>query len=154
MIWRKITPQVRRWSVTLLPGIAALGLIILLRLGGGLQVLECVMLDFFLSARPAEPIDQRVVIVGIDEGDIQHLNYPVSDREIAALLRTLQQYQPRAIGLDLVRDLPVEPGHGELVAAFKEIENLLVVEKVIPVAIAPPPQLTPSKNRFCRCPLG
>ena len=71
------------------------------------------------------------------------------DREIAKLLRTLQKYQPRVIGLDIVRDIPVEPGHTELVAAFKEVKNLIAVEKVLPVTIKPPPRT----NRVCRCPL-
>jgi adenylate cyclase len=30
------------------------------------------------------------------------------------LLEKLNAYQPRAIGLDIYRDLPVEPGHGSL----------------------------------------
>lgn len=89
-IWSKFKQKITIWSVAALPGIAALGLIILLRLSGALQFLELVTLDFFLQLRPAEPIEERVVIVSIDEEDIQQIkNYPVSDREIAKLLRTL-----------------------------------------------------------------
>ncbi len=113
-----------------------MGLVILLRLSGSLQFIEWVTLDSLLGARFLEPMDERVVIVGIDEEDIQRINhYTVSDREIAKLLRTLQKYQPRAIGLDIIRDIPFEPGHGELVAAFKDIKNLIAVEKVIPVKL-------------------
>lgn len=147
-IWSKFKQGITIWSVGALPGIVALGLVILLRLSGSLQFLEWVTLDSFLHLRPMEPIDERVVIVGIDEEDIQIKNYPVSDREIAKLLRTLQKYQPRVIGLDIVRDIPVEPGHAELVAAFKDIKNLIAVEKVIPVAIKPPPDLPPEQIGF------
>lgn len=148
-IWSKFKQEITIWSVAALPGIAALGLIILLRLSGALQFLELVTLDFFLQLRPAEPIEERVVIVSINEEDIQQLkNYPVSDREIAKLLRTLQKYQPRVIGLDIVRDIPVEPGHAELVAAFKDIKNLIAVEKVLPVAIKPPPSLPSEQIGF------
>jgi adenylate cyclase len=33
--------------------------------------------------------------------------------------------QPRAIGLDIYRDLPVEPGHEKLVQVFKSTPNLI-----------------------------
>ncbi len=153
-VWRKLRQAMTFGSIGVLPGIVALGLVILLRLSGSLQLLEWLTFDSFLHLRPLEPIDQRVVIVGIDEKDIQKLrNYPLSDREIANLLKTLQKYQPRVIGLDIVRDIPVAPGHAELVAALKENKNLIAVEKVLPVAIKPPPLLTSRTNRFCRCPL-
>ncbi|MEG3863929.1 sensor histidine kinase [Microcoleus sp. herbarium12] len=148
-IWSKIRKEFTIWSVGTLPGIVAIGLIVLVRLSGALQLIEWVTFDSFLRLRPSEPIDQRIVIVGIDEADIQRIgNYPIPDREIAKLLRTLQKYQPRAIGLDLVRDIPVEPGHAELVATFKDIKNLILVEKLIPISIKPPPDLPPEKIGF------
>lgn len=148
-IWSEFKQRITIWSVAVLPGIVTLGLIILLRQSGSLQFLELVTLDSFLSARPMEPIDERVVIVGIKEEDIQRAKqYPISDREIAKLLRTLQKYKPRVIGLDIVRDIPVEPGHTELVAAFKDIKDIITVEKVIPFAIKPPPDLPPEKIGF------
>lgn len=141
-IWSKFKQEITIWSVATLPGIAVIGLVILIRLTGALQFMEWVTLDSFLRLRPSEPIDKRVVIVGIDEEDIRRIrNYPIPDREIAQLLLTLHKYQPRVIGLDIVRDIPVEPGHAELVAAFKDIKNLIVVEKVLPISIKPPPDL-------------
>ncbi|NEP10346.1 MAG: CHASE2 domain-containing protein [Symploca sp. SIO2C1] len=128
---------------------AILVLVIIARLTGSLQLLEWVTLDYFLRLRPPEPRDERVLIVGIDEKDIQSVGtYPIPDREMAALLRTLQKYEPRAIGLDIVRDIPVEPGNSELVAAFKDIKNLIGAEKVLPVEIAPPPALPPQQVGF------
>ncbi len=148
-LWSKYKQEITLWAVTALPGIAALGLVILIRLSGSLQSLEWATFDSFLHLRPSEPIDERVVIVGIDEEDIRRIrNYPIPDREIAKLLRTLQKYQPRVIGLDIVRDIPVEPGHDELVAAFKDIKNLIAVEKILPTAIHPPPNLPPEQVSF------
>jgi CHASE2 domain-containing sensor protein len=148
-MWRKISKQFTVWFVGELPGIAVIGLVILVRLTGALQSIEWVTLDSFLCLRPAEPIDERVVIVGINEEDIRRIgNYPIPDREIAKLLRILQKYQPRAIGLDIVRDIPVEPGHAELIAAFKDIKNLIAVEKVLPISIKPPPDLPPEQIGF------
>lgn len=147
-IWSKFKQGITIWSVAALPGIAALGIIIILNLSGSLQFIEWVTLDSLLRLRPFEPTDERVAIVGIDEEDIRQKNYPISDREIAKLLRTLQKYQPRVIGLDIVRDIPVEPGHGQLVAAFKDIKNLIAVEKVLPVTIKPPPDLPAEQIGF------
>jgi len=148
-IWSQFKQGITIWSVGVLPGIAVIGLVILVHLTGSLQFMEWVTLDSFLRLRPSEPIDERVVIVGINEEDIQGIrNYPIPDREIAKLLRTVQKYQPRVIGLDIVRDIPVEPGHTELVAAFKDIKNLIAVEKVLPVGIKPPPDLPPEQIGF------
>lgn len=128
---------------------AVIGLVIIARLTGLLQSLEWSVLDHFLRLRPWEPVDERIVIVGINEADIQSVGaYPIPDREIAVLLRKLQEYQPTVIGLDLFRDVPVEPGHTELVAAFKNIKNLIAVEKALPAQIAPPPALPPSQVGF------
>ena len=147
-IWSFLRKEFSIWSVGALPGIAAIALVILVRLTGALQLIEWVTIDSFLRLRPSEPIDERVVIVGIDEEDIRRTNYPIRDREIAKLLLTLQKYQPRVIGLDIVRDIPVEPGHAELVAAFKDIKNLIAVEKVLPISIKPPPDLPPEQIGF------
>lgn len=148
-IWRKIKQDITIWPVGALPGITALGLIVILRLSGSLQFLEWITLDTFLRLRPSEPIDERILIVGINEEDIRKVGqYPIPDREMARLLRTLQKYQPRAIGLDIVRDIPVEPGYAELVAAFKDIKNLIAVEKVLPTSIKPPPDLPPEQIGF------
>ncbi|NES21678.1 MAG: CHASE2 domain-containing protein [Symploca sp. SIO3E6] len=126
-----------------------IGLVMLLRLTGSLQILEWITFDTFMRLRPTEPIDERVVIVGIDEEDIQNVgSYPIPDQEIAELLQNLQTYQPRAIGLDLVRDIPVHPGHKELVAIFEEWNNIIGIEKVLPNHIAPPPNLPSEQVGF------
>ncbi|MEH1843926.1 MAG: CHASE2 domain-containing protein [Nostoc sp.] len=148
-IWNKFKQGITIWSITTLPGIIVLALIIFLRLNGSLQFIEWLTLDSFLRLRRFEPIDERVVIVGINDEDIRGIrNYPIPDHEIAKLLRTLQKYQPRVIGLDIVRDIPVEPGHAELVAAFKDIKNLIAVEKVLPQVIKPPPNLPSEQIGF------
>ncbi|WP_292866735.1 CHASE2 domain-containing protein [Nostoc sp. LPT] len=148
-IWNKFKQGITIWSIATLPGIVVLVVIIFLRLNGSLQFIEWLTLDSFLRLRPFEPIDERVVIVGINEEDIRGIrNYPIPDHEIAKLLRTLQKYQPRVIGLDIVRDIPVEPGHAELVAAFKDIKNLIAVEKVLPKVIKPPPDLPSEQIGF------
>lgn len=143
-ITNKIKQKIIIWRI----GIVLIGLVMLFRLTGSLQFLELITLDYFLKVLPYESTDERIVIVGIDEADIREVgNYPIPDQEIASLLKKLQAYKPRVIGLDIVRDLPVQPGHKELVTAFEELKNLIVVEKILPEQIEPPP-LPPEQVGF------
>jgi CHASE2 domain-containing sensor protein/two-component sensor histidine kinase len=148
-ITSRIKQEIAIWRVGTLPGIAVIGLVIIARLTGLLQSWEWSALDDFLRLRPSEPVDERIVIVGINEADIRSIGaYPIPDHEIAALIKTLQRYQPSVLGLDLMRDLPVEPGHAELVTVFKENKNLIAIEKALPETIAPPPELPPEQISF------
>lgn len=117
-----------------------------LRSIGLLQLVEFPMLDQFFLLRPAEPTDSRIVIVEVNEADIQKVNkWPISDAALEKVLQTIKQQQPKAIGLDLYRDLPVEPGYQSLVKLFETTPNLIGVQKVgqtaDSAAVAPPPAL-------------
>ncbi|MGF2012841.1 MULTISPECIES: sensor histidine kinase [unclassified Nostoc] len=115
-----------------------------------MQDYELIMLDTFLRSRPLEATDGKVVIVGINEEDIRSVgSYPIPDREIATLIKKIHKYKPTAIGLDIVRDLPVEPGHQELVQVFHDYKNLIGIEKILPPdPILAPPQLPPEQIGF------
>ena len=130
-----------------------IGLVVVARLTGSLQGLEWAALDSGLRLRPPEAMDDRIVIVGITEADIQRIGaYPIPDRNLAELLETVQRYRPRAIGLDIVRDLPVEPGHQALTAALANMPNVIAIEQALPdvsgAAIAPPPNLPADRVGF------
>lgn len=141
-IWRKVREEFAIWRGGLVPGTIVLGIVCLARFTGNLQFLEWTTLDYFLRLRPHEKIDERVVVVGINEDDLRRIgSYPIPDREIAALIQKLEIYKPRVIGIDIFRDLPVEPGHSELVKTFKSFNNIIGLEKVLPVQVAPPPDL-------------
>jgi CHASE2 domain-containing sensor protein len=121
------------WLIRILPGIVVTGIVIIARLTGTLQFFEWKLLDFFLRLRPPEPTDERIVIIGINQDDIERIGtYPIPDREIAKLIKQLKQYQPAVIGLDLRRELPVEPGYSELLATFQQSNNLIAVERLLP----------------------
>jgi CHASE2 domain-containing sensor protein len=137
--WDNILTELNIWRYAALPGIIVLILVILARMAGSLQVLELMLFDTFLRLRPPEPIDERVVIIGINEDDISKAGgYPIPDGEIADLLNKLETYKPRAIGLDLFRDVPVAPGHDKLVKTFQTNPNIFSIEKLIKPEIAPP----------------
>lgn len=113
---------------------------------GILQILEWAILDQWFRNRPAEQYAPPVVIVSIDDEDIAaNGEWPLTDAKLAQLLIQIKSYQPAAIGLDLYRDLPVEPGHAQLEQVFLTTPNLIGIEKVVgqgaSPAIAPPPAL-------------
>lgn len=145
-----IKDEISIWRVAAIPGIALILIVIIARLSGSLQVLEWMLLDTFLSLRPSEPIDEEVVIVGINEEDIEKIGkYPIPDREIAKLIKNIQSYEPTVIGLDIFKNISIEPGGEELRQIFKESQNIIGIEKVLkPGKIAPPPDLSQEKVGF------
>jgi diguanylate cyclase (GGDEF)-like protein/PAS domain S-box-containing protein len=123
--------------------------VITIRSLGLLQTFEWAILDEFFRWRPREAIDERITIVGINETDLQKYGYPISDELLAELLEKLQSFQPRAIGLDIYRDLPREPGNAELVEAFETIPNLIGIELIANENMmgVHPPKVLKEKNR-------
>lgn len=107
------------------------------------QGLEWNVLDQFFRWRPLEPPDKKIVIVTIDESDITEVGkWPLPDKILAQAIANLKVQKPSAIGLDIYRDLPVEPGHRDLVKLFQSTPNLFGIEKVIEPRIASPPTLS------------
>lgn len=145
-MWRTVKAGLWRWRGIIVTAPTVAGVVIGLRTFGLLQIPELMVLDQFYRWRPAEPMDDRVVLVRITEQDIQNVGeWPVSDRVLARVLNQLKQQKPRAIGLDLYRDLPKEPGHAELVKVFESTPNLIGIQKVVGKTLAdtvnPPPIL-------------
>ncbi|MBP0001963.1 MAG: CHASE2 domain-containing protein [Cyanobacteria bacterium SID2] len=122
------------------------GCVLLLRTSGLLQTAEWAMADVFLRLRPSEPKEERLLVIGIDETDLQELgHWPVSDAVLAQALTNINRLEPRAIGLDLYRDLPVQPGHDEIVEFFNRASNVVGIEKIEDrqmSGVAPPPILS------------
>lgn len=149
-IWTKLKPQLQRNSRIFLTSLGFAGCVIALRMTGILQAWELETLDFGFRLRPLEPVDQRVVIVGIDEPDLRQVGqWPIPDAVMAQLLKKLQTYNPRAIGLDIYRDLPVEPGHAELLQVYRTLPNLVGIQQIKDKAsagIPAPPNLDPVRQ--------
>jgi CHASE2 domain-containing sensor protein/nitrogen-specific signal transduction histidine kinase/DNA-binding NarL/FixJ family response regulator len=98
--------------------------------------------DEWVRLRSQQQLADEIVIVTIDEQDIQSVGkWPVPDWSLAQLLEKIRSQKPRAIGLDLYRDLPEGTGHEQLVQIFRTTPNLIGVEKIIGERINPPPEL-------------
>lgn len=149
-LWTQLRQQTRVWRTGVLPGVVVISCITIARLSGSLQALEWMALDYFLRSRPVEPAESKVVIVGINEADVKAVGkYPIPDRELATLLKTLQTYKPRAIGLDVFRDLTTDPNRAELAEIFRTSPNLIGIETALGsqagLTVEPPPELPPER---------
>ncbi|NET01795.1 MAG: adenylate/guanylate cyclase domain-containing protein [Sphaerospermopsis sp. SIO1G1] len=129
----KIKKFLREWRDISVITSSMTGFVILLRFLGLLQSLEWAVFDQYMRLRPHESKDERIVIVGISETDLHNLQQGyINDDVYARLIKKLKEKKPRAIGLDIYRDLPFQPGHENLVQVFKSTEYLVGIEKVVP----------------------
>ncbi len=145
-MWALLKHYLWEWRGVWITVPSMAGFVILLRFAGLLQSSEWSLFDHYMRLRPQRPPDERIVIVGINEADLREIGQAiVPDQVYAELIQKLKARQPRAIGLDIYRDLPVPPGHQELVEVFKSTPNLVGIEKVVGdnkrYAVAPPPVL-------------
>ena len=114
---------------------------------GWLQISERQLYDYYLRSRPEEPQDQKIVIVGITEKDIEKLGFPIRDDTLASLLTKIKAQNPRVIGLDLHRNVNIgEEGDRKLDNIFSSTPQLIGVEKTdggnpSHLSISPPTQL-------------
>ncbi len=130
------------WREILVIALIVSGLVIVGNITGAFQLLEWVTIDQFFGLRSSEPPDNRIVIVTAGEADIKAVGqWPMSDLTLTQLLKYIKAQKPAVIGMDLYRDIPVEPGHQQLIALYKATPNLIGLEKVTPEKIPPPPTL-------------
>ncbi|MEH1894204.1 MAG: CHASE2 domain-containing protein [Nostoc sp.] len=128
--------------------------VLLLHSIGLLQSLELAALDQFFRLRPNEPPEERITIVVIDESYLNEIrSWPIPDTKIAQLLQKLNVHKPLAVGLDIYRNLPVEPGNQELRNVYKSMTNLIGIElltndKNKNISVLPPQGLNQNQVGF------
>lgn len=104
----------------------------LLRGFGFLQVWELHTFDWMMNHRLVEPPDERIVIIGITESDIERADTAaVSDSLMADLIEKVNAQSPTVIGLDFFRNVPRDDGYARLQELFAETPNIIGIEKVI-----------------------
>ncbi len=124
---RREIPVAKGWATVPIATGAIACLVIAVRQLGGLQPLELAAFDLMVRLRPDPGPDPRLLVVEITQTDIQTQNHwPLSDRVLAQLLQKLAEMQPTAIGLDVLRSVPIEPGNAELAAQLKNPKVLAI----------------------------
>jgi len=99
-------------------------LVLALRFAGGLERLELGVYDLALRARPAAPLDERFVIIDETEDDLERFGHPLSDRILAQVVERVLAMQPRVLGVDKFRDIPVAPGTEALARTVNASRNV------------------------------
>ncbi|WP_421654384.1 CHASE2 domain-containing protein [Leptothermofonsia sp. ETS-13] len=141
------------WSVLAAGLLIAAGLIGLRSLGM-LERWELAAFDQLLRLRPEEGPDQRLLLVTITEQDVQ--SQPAAERGVASLsdrmlnqlLAKLEAAKPRAIGLDIYRNYPVNPNLPQLAQRMQRSDRLVAICYFGNPGVYPPPEVQPHAQGF------
>ncbi len=125
---------------------------------GILQDFEMKVYDHQMLLRPDEGPDNRILIVKITEEDLklpqqQQRVGSLSDSALNQLLKKLDSYQPRAIGLNIFRDHKLDPKYVNLKTRLSSQNNLFTIchvgkpEDKYP-GISPPSNLPEKRQAF------
>lgn len=150
--WRQIGKNL------LLASFAVTAIVTGLRNFGTLQSWELKAFDQLMRLRPQQESDQRLLLVTITEEDVQSQpseergSASLSDSSLAQLLTKLEQYQPRAIGLDIYRDQPVGAKYTNLAQQLAnsktEQTHLVTICKYGNPGVSPPPEASNEGQGF------
>ncbi|HIK04668.1 MAG TPA: CHASE2 domain-containing protein [Trichormus sp. M33_DOE_039] len=139
----------------LLASFVVTSLLLGVRSQGTIQEWELKAFDGMMRLRPDEGIDPRLLVVTITEADIQaqqqRQKSSLSDSALERLLQILAKSKPRAIGLDIYRDFPVESRYPDLAISLGQNQDLFAICKVSEGAgngISPPPEIPTQRLGF------
>ncbi|MEM9924262.1 MAG: CHASE2 domain-containing protein [Cyanobacteria bacterium P01_D01_bin.50] len=142
-MWSKFKTLLWQWRFVAITTPAVALTVIIGSMAGLFQLLEWTTLEHFFAMRAPEKPEKRILIVTIDEQDITKVGkWPIPDAVLADALKKIRAQQPAAIGMDIYRDLPVEPGHRELVQVMQTTPNLIGIKKLVGDKVAPSPTLS------------
>jgi len=121
-----LPPIIPEWITAAIASAAMTAIVVGVRFTGSLQWMELPALDKLMQLRPPEPIDPRILVVTItDEDLVREGGISISDKTVGEVIEKLQKYQPKVIGLDIFRDIPIREG----AAGKLEHEKLLEILK-------------------------
>lgn len=133
-------------------------LLITLRFFGLFQASELRAYDHLMQWRPPESQDQRLLIIAVTEQDLglpiqQDRKGSLSDTALSRVLNILVAAQPRAIGLDILRDFPASDDQTALIKQMQSNPDFFAIcwasnpDMDIP-GVAPPPEVPLSRQGF------
>lgn len=148
----------RAGGTALLTSLVVAGGLMGLRQIGILQGMELDAYDRFIRFQPREATDERVLVVGVEESDIQALQeYPLHDATLAQALSTLESYDPRTIGIDIARDVPQGPPEGraaliDVLSSSDRIVSACLLSSEVQPGVPPAPGTPPDLVGFADFP--
>ncbi|MDY7021665.1 MAG: CHASE2 domain-containing protein [Cyanobacteriota bacterium] len=146
----------RELQKVLVSAIAVTGLVWGVRSLGGLQPWELKAYDHLMQMQPNLAPDERLLLVTITENDVrsqdpeERKGTSLSDRSLALLLQKLESYQPRVIGLHLLREIPVQPQYKALSNFLETNDRFMAICRygVEEPGVFPPPEVPVSRQGF------
>lgn len=146
----------RSFSKVLLVSVITTSLAIGVRYLGIFQQLEMQAFDQMQRLKADEGQDPRILVVTVTEADIraqEDRKGSLSDRSLAQLLKKLEQFKPRAIGLDIYRDVPLGSEYKDLATMLRQDRHFIGVCKSSdpefdPDGVSPPPEIPPERLSF------
>ncbi|RCJ40266.1 hypothetical protein A6770_11040 [Nostoc minutum NIES-26] len=151
-------PSKRRLQAVMIFAVVVTALVMGVRHLGLLQPAELKAFDQLLRLRPNEQPDRRLLVVAIAEDDFQlpeqqQRKGSLSDRALALLVQKLEKFKPRAIGLDIYRDFPVDPQESPLANWMRRSDRFIAICKVSEPQIdepgvSPPPEIPLERQGF------
>jgi len=115
------------------------------RVAGGLEPADLRIHDQLLAAVTGkQAVDHRIVLVIADDQDIVTHGWPLNDDLLAQVLERIMADGPRAIGVDLYRDIPIQPGAERLRETLQRYPEIIMTSKIgdgISGGISPPAYL-------------
>jgi adenylate cyclase len=139
-----------------LTSLAVVAAVLGLRLLGSLQGAELATYDRLLRSRPVEADDDRLLVVGIDETDIQsRQEWPIQDQTLADAIAILEADDPRAIGIDIFRDIPMGDGRAALINQINDSPRIVAACRISSPTEpgVPPPPVPPEAVGFADFPV-
>lgn len=117
-----------------------------------IQPIEFASYDLLFYLKPPEFVDERITIVEWDEKSISSLQESlISDSNLNKLIAEISSHNPRVIGLDLYRDIPVPSSrldakenakaHDRLNQTFKTNSKIIGIHKSVIPKMSPSPIL-------------
>lgn len=125
---------------------------------GIFQLWELQFFDILMRSRPQEKPDHRILIVTVTEADVRSQpsqkrgGASLSDRSLDQLIAKLEQFQPRVIGLDIYREVPVKADYPNLANWMRKSDRFIAICKVSEgeknSGVAPPPEVPTKRLSF------
>jgi adenylate cyclase len=126
--------------------------VVAVRQMGYMEFAELAVYDWYVRFQSAEGTpEDRLVLVEVSENDIHDQGrWPLTDGTVARVLETLLRSEPRAIGLDIYRDVSVPPGTKALEKVLQADSRVVAVMKFADTTNRgiDPPMLLRETDRF------